>query len=715
MTEPASPTNLIASNRVAITGAGLVTGLGLSREQTWQAILHGGCALRPLTVIESPLPPGADGGEALPLPDDFAPSLPREARYLKWAISAALRDAGAFPTLPYAPHRCAVVLGTTLHGMRAAGRFLRSGNYDLLRDFLGGESLRRAVEGLGFGGLTLNLCSACSSSLAAIAMGAMLLESNQADLVIAGGYDAIGEYVYGGFNSLRLVAPGPLKPFARDRAGMKLAEGFGIVVLERGQDALHRHATPLAIILGAAESSDAHHLTQPHPQGDGAARAMTQAIAAAGLTSTDIDFIAAHATGTRDNDAGEFAAFSRVFGERLPRVPVIAFKSHLGHTLGGAGAVELILSAMALREQTIPACANVKAEDVEFPGLQLSTGESRLAPLRASLNTSLGFGGANACMILGRSPKTPATSPSPGNPGEGGGEGPRGNIPPDPHPSPLPEYRERGQELRNSPTFHQEREVFITGIGIILPGLVGSSAFLAHLNSGAAPAWRHDSGSVPEPQLEGLLNARRVRRMSDYVKLTLAAATLAIRDAGIDDPAAFCGDCSATVGTMHGSSGFCVEYYRQIVKEGLIGANPTLFAEGVPNAGVAQLSLMLSIQGPCLAVIGSRTAGLDALALAAARIRAGQCERAIAGGGEEYNEVVVEAHRRCGAGAAEGCPPFVAQTGYVSGAARYSLSSNRAVRSRRGADRLVAGSNRRQPHLEIARRPLNPSRGCSVS
>ena len=158
---------------------------------------------------------------------------------------------------------------------------------------------------------------------------------------------------------------------------------------------------PLATILGWGESADAHHLTQPHPQGDGAARAIAAAIERAGLTPDDIDLIAAHATGTPDNDAGEYAAFSRVFGARLPQVPVVAFKSHLGHTLGGAGAVELILSAMALRDQMVPACANVRADDIEFPGLRLATGQPRSATIRATLNTSLGFGGANTCVILG--------------------------------------------------------------------------------------------------------------------------------------------------------------------------------------------------------------------------------------------------------------------------------------------------------------------------
>ncbi len=463
---------------------------------------------------------------------------------------------------------------------------------------------------------------------------------------------------------------------------MKLAEGFGIVVLERSADAEHRHASPLAMILGAAETSDAHHLTQPHPHGDGATRAMHDAISAAGLTAADIDFVAAHATGTRDNDAGEFAAFSNVFGERLPQIPVVAFKSHLGHTLGGAGAVELILSAMALREQTIPACAHVSAEEVEFPGLRLATGQSRPATLRTTLNTSLGFGGANACVILG-TPSVRTISPSPSTLGEGGGEIVR---PEDPHPNPLPEYWESEQKGHRR---EQGREVFITGIGIVLPGIAGNPAFLAHLNSNAPPAWRRDAGSVPQSQLEGLLNARRVRRMSDYVKLTLAAATLAIRDAGIDDAATFCRDCCATLGTMHGSAGFSVDYYRQIVSEGLIAANPTLFAEGVPNSGVAQLSLMLGIKGPCLSVIGTRTAGLDALGLATARIRAGQCERAIAGGGEEYNDVVTEAHRRCGAGAVEGCPPFGGDAGCVSGAGAvlFVLESAQSIEERRGRAR----------------------------
>ena len=187
-------------------------------------------------------------------------------------------------------------------------------------------------------GFSATNCSACSSSLGSIALGVSLLRSGQLDLLVAGGYDTISEYVYAGFNSLRLVAAlSALRPFTKDRQGMKLAEGYGIVILERADDAARAAISPLATILGYGESADAHHLTQPHPQGEGAARAISAALTSAGLTPAQIDLIAAHATGTPDNDAGEYAALSRVFGAGLARVPVVAFKSHLGHTLGGGG------------------------------------------------------------------------------------------------------------------------------------------------------------------------------------------------------------------------------------------------------------------------------------------------------------------------------------------------------------------------------------------
>jgi 3-oxoacyl-[acyl-carrier-protein] synthase II len=636
---------------IVISGAGLVTGLGLSREQTWESILQGRCAMGPMSAMETPLPPGKDGGQAPDLPEDFAPKLPREARYLKWAIAQAVGDARIEHLTADQSRRCVCLLGTTLHGMRAGGRYLRSEDLSALGEFLAAATLQLAIDHSVVAGWTATTCSACSSSLGSIALGVTLLQNGQADLVITGGYDPISEYVWGGFNSLRLVADGPLRPFAKNRQGMKLAEGYGIVVLERAADAPRRGKKPLAAILGWGESADAHHLTQPHPQGEGAVRAISQALRMAALNPSDLDLIAAHATGTPDNDASEFAALSRVFGDRLGHIPVVAFKSHLGHTLGGAGTVELILSAMALRDQIVPACANVAADEVEFDGLRVATGKPEPAKIRHTLNISLGFGGANTCMILASA--NTAAPP---------------NIVIEPAP---------------------QREVLITGIGVILPGIIGNEALLARVKGNAPPAWNHDGGGVDEAELLGLLNARRVRRMSDYVKLTLAAATLACRDAGIDDISAFAADCAAILGTTHGSVNYSTEYYQHIVKDGLIAANPMLFAESVPNAGAAQLSLMLSLKGACQSIIGTRTAGLDAIAMAAARIRSGAWDRAIVGGGEEYCDLVNRAYRHCGVGSLEGCAPFSAQTGFVTsaGAAIFILESRESMQQRGGRAR----------------------------
>lgn len=652
----------MGASAIVITGAEVVTCLGTSREETWRGVMEGRCGMGPLTALESPLPEGKVGGQAVDLPADYWPESPREVRYLKWTIERALKEAGALDDLPYPPQRCGFMLGTTLHGMRGGGRYLRTGDHAPLQQFLAGSTLELAVAGLPISGFAATTCSACSSSLGSVALAATLLQTGQLDLVVCGGYDTISEYAYGGFNSLRLVAEGPLRPFGKDRQGMKLGEGYGIVILERAQGAAARGAKSLAKLLGWGESADAHHLTQPHPEGDGAARAMTMAIGRAGISPGDIGLVAAHATGTPDNDAAEFAAMSRVFGADLARIPVVGFKSHLGHTLGGAGAVELILAMTAMREQVVPPCANVTAAEVDFPKLNLSTGQARPARIAATLSTSLGFGGANTCVVLGPAPNIAA-----------------------------PAVHSGGSE--------KLRDVFITGIGVVVPGAVGNEAFVAKLSSAPPDAWEKDTGAIAEEQFVHLLNARRIRRMSDQVKLTLAATAIACQDAGITDVPSFAQSCSAILGSAHGSASYSVAYYSEIIKQGLVGANPMLFAEGVPNASSAHLSLMLGVKGACQTIIGTRTAGLDALRLAALRIAEGSWERAVIGAAEEHSDVINDAYRHCGLYACSGSAPFAAGGGFVTGAGAVSfiLESGESMQARdgRARGRVLEGATAR--------------------
>jgi len=660
-----TPRNTLAEP-VVISGAGLVTSLGLTVEETWQAILAGKNGIAPLTAVESVLSPNKGGGEAPPLAAPLRCDDRREIAYLRMAIAEALEHAGCIPGEDYPAHRCGVLLGTTLHGMRQAGKHIRTNEWQPLEQFPAGCVLRDAVDGFGVGGFTSTLCAACSSGLASIAMAITLLQTGQLDLVLSGGYDPISEYAYGGFNSMRLVTEGRIRNFCRDRDGMKLGEGYGIVVLERARDVAARGRKAVATVLGFGESCDAHHLSKPHPEGAGAKDAMAQALARAGVAAASIGMIAAHSTATPDNDAAEYLALQQVFGEQLPGIPVVAFKSYVGHTLGGAGAVELILSAMALRDKTVPPTHGISSDEVEFQDLHVATDAPRRGALRAVMNTSLGFGGANTCLVLG--------------PPKGGKATPAEDL------------------LRSGP-LEAPRDPVITGIGVVLPGAVGNEPFVELLSASSGGALQRDTGAVPDEALAGLLNARRVRRMSDYVKLTLAATTEALRHANIDWPSELTERCAAVLGTYHGSTLYSQRYYNQIVEQGIDSANPMLFAEGVPNAAAAHLSTTFGLKGLCQTMIGTRTAGLEALALAAARIESGTWDRVLVGAADEYNPYVNEAFGQFGLYRREGDERGRSRRrGFFAGSGAVTLLlESREVAERRGASivgRIVGTASR---------------------
>ncbi len=593
---------MTSGSQIVITGIGAVASLGLSADEIWRAVVEGRSGLGPMPALEQRPSLDKGGGQATDLPDGFDPRLPRAARYLRFAAMQALASAGG----QHVPReRVGAAIGTTLHGMRAGGEFLRTGDARRLRDFLGASVLADALHALGVGGPALTTCSACASGLGAVALGATLLRAGEADLVIAGGYDAVSEYAYAGFDSLGVVASGPVRPFGADREGMKVAEGYGILVLERLEDARRRGAEALAHLAGLGETSDSFHLTQPDPKGVGAAEAVRVALDAGHTDPREIAMISAHATGTRDNDGAEYTALTTAFGSILPDVPVTAFKSHLGHTLGGAGAVELVLSVMALREGRVPPVAGAETLDRAFVGLSLVRGRALERPIGATLNLSLGFGGSNACAVLKRAPA--------GEP--------------------------------EAATGHEE-DVVLTGLGVVLPGAMGPEDLARLADTGSSPA----PGGIAEDRYAHLVSARRTRRMSEYARLTLAAAGAVCRDAGLEPGSEALAECSAILGTTQGSTNFCEQYYGQIVREGLAAANPVLFAEGVPNAAAAHLSMMLGLRGGCQTIIGSRTAGLSALALGALRIRVGAWSRVIVGAAEEFSLVVNRAYAACGIG-----------------------------------------------------------------
>jgi 3-oxoacyl-[acyl-carrier-protein] synthase II len=239
------------------------------------------------------------------------------------------------------------------------------------------------------------IANACASGTNAIGHAFECIRSGRYQRVLTGGYDAISELVFVGFDSLQASTPEKCRPFDRDRTGMVLGEGAAILALENFESARARGANLLAEVIGYGISTDNFHMTQPNPSGAGPRQAMEHALQSAKLPATAIDYINAHGTATTFNDAAEGKAIADLFG----RVPVSSTKSMMGHSLGAAGAVEAIFCLLALQHQFLPANINFRSPD-ERVDLDVVANEARPAQLRTVLSNSFGFGGTNASIVL---------------------------------------------------------------------------------------------------------------------------------------------------------------------------------------------------------------------------------------------------------------------------------------------------------------------------
>jgi 3-oxoacyl-[acyl-carrier-protein] synthase II len=240
------------------------------------------------------------------------------------------------------------------------------------------------------------IANACASGSNAVGHAFELVRAGQYERVLCGGYDAISELVFDGFDSLQASTPEKIRPFDRERTGLVLGEGAATLALEEWDSAARRGAPIVAELAGYGISTDNHHLTQPHPSGIGPRQAMERALASAGRRPSDVDYINAHGTATTFNDATEGVAISALFG---PTVPVSSTKSMMGHALGAAGAIEAVFSVLAMRHGFLPPNINFREGEPACP-LNVVANESRPAQPRCVVSNSFGFGGTNAALVL---------------------------------------------------------------------------------------------------------------------------------------------------------------------------------------------------------------------------------------------------------------------------------------------------------------------------
>jgi 3-oxoacyl-[acyl-carrier-protein] synthase II len=398
--------------RVVVTGVGIVTSLGLGWKANAEGFRSGRVAIRPVTLFDVSRQRVKVAGEAqlpakLPcrrLEQRLEARLDRAAKLLLFAAEEAWQQSGwnAGGSLP-------IVLGTTSGGMGLGEIYYRQ-TLDTPHRFrqqasrvmhYQTQSQAGALEdAYGFTGPITIIANACASGANAIGHAWELVREGHCDRVLTGGYDALSQLVFAGFDSLQALSPTQCRPFDAHRDGLALGEGAAVLTLETLDAAQKRNAEILGEIVGYGASLDLHHLTQPHPEGDAALASMTAASHVAGLRPEQIGYVNAHGTGTPMNDGAEANAIRRWAGDCVSAIPVSSTKSAIGHLLGAAGAVETVICLMALREQWLPPTSTLQEPDSVclFPVVR----KPAKAKLDYALTNSFGFGGANATLILRR-------------------------------------------------------------------------------------------------------------------------------------------------------------------------------------------------------------------------------------------------------------------------------------------------------------------------
>ncbi|MGQ9366785.1 beta-ketoacyl-ACP synthase II [Azospirillum sp. ST 5-10] len=417
--------------RVVVTGMGMVSPLGLGVERSWRRLIAGESGIRTVAGVDAgdlpcriaaqvPQGSAADGGFT---PDDWVPAKERKkmGRFIALALAAAaeaLDDARWRPEAEEERRRTGVMIGSGIGGLaeiaegavelhergpRRISPFFIPAN--LINLASGHVSIRHGLKGPNHG-----IVTACSTGAHAIGEAARSIALGTAEVMVAGGTEAaVCRLSIAGFCASRALSTGfnddpetASRPWDRRRDGFVMGEGAGVLVLEERDHALRRGAAIHAELLGYGASGDAHHITAPAEDGDGAFRAMEAALAMAGLAPDAVDYVNAHATSTPAGDPVEIAAVRRLFGDHAANgLSMSSTKSAVGHLLGAAGSVEAIFSILALRHQIAPPTLNLEDPSADCRGIDLVPRRARPRPIRTVLSNSFGFGGTNAALVFG--------------------------------------------------------------------------------------------------------------------------------------------------------------------------------------------------------------------------------------------------------------------------------------------------------------------------
>ena len=406
------------NKRVVITGLGVVSSIGIGRDEYWKGIVSGKSGVSKVGSFDTSLYKIHIGAEV----KNFKPSeyikkvkIPACCRLSQLAVAAsnlAVSDSG-LDTIAQAlrKERVGVVVSsatadssfgeTTLKIWEKRGYENTPVGLSKSVCWFMVSPANYVSREFGFTGLSMSIPTACAAGNYSIAHGFDLIRTGKLDIVLAGGADCMNQLVLAGFEKLRSLAPEKCQPFDRNRKGLVVGEGSAIVVIESFEHARSRKAKIYAEVLGYGLGSDAYHPVAPHPDGKGAIKAIREALDNARLNPEDIDYINAHGTGTSSNDKIETGVIKKIFGRKAYRIPVSSIKSMLGHTMGAASAMEAVACALAIKEGIIPPTINYETPDPECD-LDYVPNKARKQKVDVALSNSFAFGGNVGVLLLGK-------------------------------------------------------------------------------------------------------------------------------------------------------------------------------------------------------------------------------------------------------------------------------------------------------------------------
>jgi 3-oxoacyl-[acyl-carrier-protein] synthase II len=607
------------SRRVVVTGMGATTAQGGTLEEFWDGVRAGRSVIRPVQHIPMEGYRTTLGGEVVE-PAEPEHEYRRPDDYREPVIDFALKAAeeavsrcGVLPGGGIDPERWGVVVGTCNAGLLAAERWyvgkLEGEERDPQHLLLSTpQALAEALAGaFDIRGPVLSVNTACAASANAIGYAAELIRTDQADAVLTGGAEALSGVLYSGFNCLQSLSPKPAAPYSRDRDGLSLGEGSGMLVLMREDLARELGAPVLAEIAGYSLSADGYHPTAPHPEGQGAGRAIKAALAAAGVAPEDVAYVNSHGTGTAKNDPAETAATKFGLGDHAYDTAVSSTKSMIGHLLGAAGAVENIITVKAIEEQIAPPTANYTEPDPECD-LDYVPNEAREMPIDVAVSNNFAFGGANASVVWAK----PGARPAP----------------------PRPDMD----------------RVVVTGLATLTTaGTDPDALWQAFEDERVTPA-RENGHALGRVDLDAgqFMSGKERRRVDRLGIFSVIASRLALQDAGIEVGDDNRNRIGVIIGTGVGPMESMEAFSRPLFEEGPEAASPAVFPNTVYNAAGGQVAIQVGAVGPASTVTAGHAAGASALAYAFDLAARNQADAVVCLGADTLTDTVVAAYDALG-------------------------------------------------------------------